>query len=82
MEGADGELREFGSFDPHSARRILEEFEAAKIPFQVSVDNSANLEPGRIVAFGMSQEGSRIVILVPDGRMAAAQAVFDRLYPG
>ena len=76
-------LHQVGAFEPIDAKKILAEFEARQIPFEVEQDHSELAQPGRDfqMMFGMYPPGSRLAVFVPASALATAQAVIAELFP-
>jgi predicted protein tyrosine phosphatase len=81
--GVQEMLHQVGSFEPLDAKRVLSLLEANSIPFEIEMDNSALERPGRWMelSLGMFPEGSRLIVFVPESKVAAANALVLSLFP-
>jgi hypothetical protein len=83
MTSGDEMMHDIGGFEPSDVTRVLEALDAAGIRFEIEADHTQLLAAGRTfeMAMGMYPPGSRVLIFVPESRVADAQAIVAKLFP-
>ena len=83
MESPEEQMQQIGAFEPSDAKRAFALLEAHQIPFEIEADNSALADPNRTIQllFGIYPEGSKILVFVPESKVADAEVALKPLFP-